>query len=167
MSIEAPTTKDARTSARGVRPRLPSWLRGSPIQKSFINNTWFNKNWVNKNWVNKTWVNKTWVKGGFALIAASADLGAIVLAAVAAAALTKAYRLETVTLSTSIGGFAILIAAIFLTATMLRGDYAYEHYFSFKAHFRHFSLAWSAAFPAAITIEFMTKASDDLTRASV
>lgn len=110
------------------------------------------------------WKHPVALKGGFALIAAGADLAGIGLAGAAAHAFTRVYAHDAPYLADKVGAFALLMAALFIAANLVHGDYVHERYLTFETQIRRASLAWTFAFLCAVAIGFMTKTTLDLSR---
>jgi Undecaprenyl-phosphate glucose phosphotransferase len=103
----------------------------------------------------------------FSCVAAATDAGAILISA---AASILAYHTLAYTSSSafhalhSFDNQGYVVAALFLVPSVMRRDYVFAHYLSFRGHFKRTLLMWNVAFASAFMLAFLMKTSADFSR---
>ena len=100
----------------------------------------------------------------FSAVAAATDAGAILFSAAFSLFAYHAWAYPGFVGFDLYDNPGYAVAALFLVPSIMRRDYVFAHYLSFRGHFRRTLMMWNVAFASALMLAFLMKASADLSR---
>ncbi len=152
VSVMSRVTSDPGRGAGRVR------LAARPVGDAGMRLDW-------TDWLPRT--NTAVLRGSFAVVAALADIVAIVFSAAAAGVL---YHLFAYGFPGPVENFlrvGLLVALVFVVANTMREEYAIASYLQFAGHAQRTFVLWNIVSVCALAFGFLTKTTADISRATI